>query len=308
MRASKAREYRPRCATTATRNHAESWGSMNKPGSQARAQEEHFCSVDERRRTSSVVPDASSWCPKSSSLPRDCVPLSLAAEGFAVPTAPQTQGRSTLPSRRQQSAQLRRHSSLESARRHSSLRWRVERPCLSQAMIRAVLATTRGAALRVRKGTRLAPPSCSVLRSELLQRLGGGTPEVHSTGGVPAGLRSIQLPLESSKRPPMTSPSEQRRLRKAERRVRRHEAKRKARQLAKEATAQRMAARQALLDAMSDKARAYLAASPWLPTFLSLASVLALGPALALARRSSPSSKPSGGSGGPTSRASAAVA
>ena len=107
MRASKAREYRPRCATTATRNHAESWGSMNKPGRQARAQEEHFCSVDERRRTSSVVPDASSWCPKSSSLPRDCVPLSLAAEGFAVPTAPQTQGRSTLPSRRQQSAQLR---------------------------------------------------------------------------------------------------------------------------------------------------------------------------------------------------------
>ena len=44
MRASKAREYRPRCATTATRNHAESWGSMNKPGRQARAQEEHFCS------------------------------------------------------------------------------------------------------------------------------------------------------------------------------------------------------------------------------------------------------------------------
>ena len=148
-------------------------------------------------------------------------------------------------------------------------------------MIRAVLATTRGAALRVRKGTRLAPPSCSVLRSELLQRLGGGTPEAHSTGGVPAGLRSILLPLESSKRPPTTSPSEQRRLRKAERRVRRHEAKRKARQLAKEATAQRVAARQALLDAMSDEARAHLAASPWLPTFLSPASVLALGPALA---------------------------
>ena len=59
---------------------------------------------------------------------------------------------------------------------------------------------------------------------------------------------------------------------------------------------------------VSPEARAYLAASPWLPTFLSLASVLALGPALALARRSSPSSKPSGGSGGPTSRASAAVA
>lgn len=128
-------------------------------------------------------------------------------------------------------------------------------------MIRAVLATTRGAALRVRKGTRLET-SCSVLRSELLQRLGGGTPEAHSTGGLPAGLRSIQLPLESSKRPPMTSPSEQRRLRKAERQVRRHEAKRKARQLAKEATAQRVAARQALLDAMSAEVRAHLAASP----------------------------------------------
>ena len=217
------------------------------------------------------------WCPKSSSPSRDLLcSLVVGCGGFGG-SYPHFRNSRCVPfrklSRRQQSAQF--------AAPPSSPRWRFERPCLSQAMIRAVLATTRGAALRVRKGTRLAPPSCSVLRSELLQRLGGGTPEAHSTGGVPAGLRSIQLPLESSKRPPTTSPSEQRRLRKAERRVRRQEAKSKARQLAKEATAQRLAARQALLDAMSDEARAHLAASPWLPTFLSPASVLALGPALA---------------------------
>ena len=98
MRASKAREYRPRCATTATRNHAESWGSMNKPGSQARAQEEHFCSVDERRRTSSVVPDASSWCPKSSSLHEILSSSILGCRGFAVPTAPLGNARRYLPS------------------------------------------------------------------------------------------------------------------------------------------------------------------------------------------------------------------
>ena len=56
MRASKAREYRPRCATTATRNHAESWGSMNKPGRQARAQEEHL-----QRATSDG--GRARWCP-----------------------------------------------------------------------------------------------------------------------------------------------------------------------------------------------------------------------------------------------------
>ena len=140
-------------------------------------------------------------------------------------------------------------------------------------MLRFALATTRVAAPRVRKGTRLAPPSCSALRSELLQRLGGGIPEAHSTGGVPTGFRSIQFPLESSKRPPETSPSEQRRLRKAERRARRGEAKRKARQLAAEATVQRVAARQAILDAMSTEARAHLTTSPWLPTILTHAFV-----------------------------------
>ena len=151
-------------------------------------------------------------------------------------------------------------------------------------MLRFALATTRVAAIRVRKGTRLSLPSCSALRCELLQRLGGGIPEAHSTAGVPAGLRSIQLPLEPSEQPPQSSPSERRRLRKAERRARRDEAKRKARLLAAEATALRMAARQALLDAMSAEARAHLAASPWLPTFLTHAFVRAL--------RASPSPSP----------------
>ena len=71
MRASKAREYRPRCATTATRNHAESWGSMNKPGRQARAQEEHL-----QRGTSDG--GRARWCPTRRALVVPEVELALA--------------------------------------------------------------------------------------------------------------------------------------------------------------------------------------------------------------------------------------
>jgi len=120
------------------------------------------------------------------------------------------------------------------------------------------------------------PSRCSALRSGLLRRLDGN--EAHSTG-----LRSILFPLESSslaqihkltvergsqseepakrytvERLP-ESPSQRRRLRKAERQVRRHAARHTARQLKAEATVQRLAARQAMLDGMrSEEVAAFL--------------------------------------------------
>lgn len=124
-------------------------------------------------------------------------------------------------------------------------------------MLRIALAATRMVAPRVSKVAGLAPPS-SALRSRLLQRP-DSIPDAHSTGGAPTGLRPG---LQSSERPPDSSPAQQRRLRKAERKVRRTEARHKARQLKAEATVQRMAVRQARLDVMGDEVRARLAHSP----------------------------------------------
>ena len=122
-------------------------------------------------------------------------------------------------------------------------------------MLRFALAATRMVAPRVSKAAGIAPP-CSALRSRLLP---DSIPDAHSTGDAPTGLRPG---LQSSERPPDSSPAQQRRLRKAERKVRRTEARHKARQLKAEATVQRMAVRQARLDVMGDEVRARLAHSP----------------------------------------------